>query len=304
LSEIETNEIRIDVVIGPSNPKKKEILNLIQKKPTMQYHFHVDDLHEKMAAADLGIGAGGTTTWERCCMGLPTLVATIAPNQETISEDLAKDGYIILMGKCSELTSEDIKDHLNCILKNKYLLSHISRNAMQLVDGEGAIRVVNYVMKPILHLREATYQDCQNLFVWRNNRETLKYSYSTKAIDRDTHEKWIKSVIEDKNRKLLICESGETSVGVLRYDLKKDSATISIYLVPGNYKKGFGAWIIKEGNSFIKRTFPMIKTIIAEVKHENIPSQMAFARAGFTNKCIILEKSLSEINEILTGNVN
>lgn len=63
---------------------------------------------ELMAQADLSLGAGGTTTWERCFLGLPAIVTAIAENQLEVCRDCAEMGYIYYLGKWDEVTEEDI----------------------------------------------------------------------------------------------------------------------------------------------------------------------------------------------------
>ena len=59
--------------------------------PHTASHFNVNNMAELMSSADIGIGASGTSTWERCCLGLPSLVMILADNQKEIAEELAKE---------------------------------------------------------------------------------------------------------------------------------------------------------------------------------------------------------------------
>ena len=63
---------------------------------------------ELMANADLCLGAGGTTTWERCFLGLPTLVTSVAENQMEICRDCAEKGYIYYLGRWDKVSEADI----------------------------------------------------------------------------------------------------------------------------------------------------------------------------------------------------
>jgi UDP-2,4-diacetamido-2,4,6-trideoxy-beta-L-altropyranose hydrolase len=64
---------------------------------------------EFMTVADLGIGAGGTTIWERCYLELPSIVISVAENQVQLCEDCFKAGYIYYLGFATDVTENIIK---------------------------------------------------------------------------------------------------------------------------------------------------------------------------------------------------
>ena len=69
-----------------------------------------------MAAADLFIGAGGTSSWERCCIGLPALVIATADNQIAQAEALARAGAQLYLGPAQSVTGERLARTLEAIL--------------------------------------------------------------------------------------------------------------------------------------------------------------------------------------------
>ena len=100
--------VAVDVVVGGSNPRRAYIEELCGKHGFLRYHCQVSNMAELMAQADLSLGAGGTTTWERCFLGLPAIVTAIAENQLEVCRDCAEMGYIYYLGKWDEVTEEDI----------------------------------------------------------------------------------------------------------------------------------------------------------------------------------------------------
>ena len=97
----------IDVIVGDSNPHKEEIeafCNSSVTKEWMNYHCQVDNMAEFMARADIALGAGGSTTWERCFLDLPAIVTSVAENQVKIAEDCAAAGYITYLGRAENVT--------------------------------------------------------------------------------------------------------------------------------------------------------------------------------------------------------
>lgn len=67
-------DIVVDVVVGRTNPQRNQVKQFVNTLKNVTYFCQIDYMADLMAKADLGIGAGGSTTWERCYLGLPTLV--------------------------------------------------------------------------------------------------------------------------------------------------------------------------------------------------------------------------------------
>lgn len=108
-------EITVDVIVGGSNPHQQEIKKFCEApdiKKWMCYHLQVDNMAEYMAHADLMLGAGGATTWERCFLELPAIVTAIAENQVRICEDCAAQGWIDYIGWHENVDVERIVDVL------------------------------------------------------------------------------------------------------------------------------------------------------------------------------------------------
>lgn len=105
-------DFSVNVIVGKSNPKCKQVEELCAKYPYINYHCQVSNMAEYMNAADLMLGAGGTTTWERMFLQLPCLVTAIAENQLKICEDCAKAGIIDYLGRHSDATIEQIEKRL------------------------------------------------------------------------------------------------------------------------------------------------------------------------------------------------
>jgi len=108
LVQLQLSSVAVDVVVGGSNSHRAYIEELCDAYDFLHYHCQVSNMAELMARADLCLGAGGTTTWERCFLGLPAIVTAVAENQIQICEDCAEAGYICYLGRWDEVTEEDI----------------------------------------------------------------------------------------------------------------------------------------------------------------------------------------------------
>lgn len=103
----ELSDTEIIVVVGGSNVKKDDIA-ILCRQAGFKFLCQVNNMAELMAEADLMLGAGGTTTWERCFLGLPAIVTAVAENQFQICEDCAVAGIIYYLGHWDEVTVDDI----------------------------------------------------------------------------------------------------------------------------------------------------------------------------------------------------
>ena len=79
LQGLDDYPLEIDVVLGAGAFDVDKVRAAVETLSaggfhTVNYHENVEDMAAMMAATDLAIGAGGTTSWERCCLGLPTIM--------------------------------------------------------------------------------------------------------------------------------------------------------------------------------------------------------------------------------------
>lgn len=133
----------IDVVIGKSNPHYTR-LSKICRKQNVTLHVQTPHMAKLMLMADLAIGAGGSASWERCCMGLPSIVSIQADNQAPIAKILDQLGAAYNLGMATSLTSADYKEALLSITPQT--LSKMSNAALSITDGKGAIRVASCIL--------------------------------------------------------------------------------------------------------------------------------------------------------------
>ncbi len=103
LSAPEFRHLQVDVVVGANHPNRQAIDAQVASRPLTTLYGPRPHLADRMAQADLALGAGGATTWERLCLGLPTLVVSIAENQIPASVALSKAGLIHYVGDVSEV---------------------------------------------------------------------------------------------------------------------------------------------------------------------------------------------------------
>jgi len=279
LSGLDIKGVDVDVVIGAQHPHRAEIE---QACATRGHACHVQTslMAELMAAADLAIGAGGSATWERCCLGLPVLSLCTAENQRRQIADAAEAGLIYSLSSDGDLTSA-LQLHIGSILGNEPLRKLISKTAMQEVDGLGVNRVATALGVDNIKIRIANERDSPKLFEWRNHQTIRAVSKNAAPIAWADHQLWFAKVQADRNRVLLIGEIDNEPVGVVRFDKEGGTALASIYLVPECGFKGQGRNLLLSAEEWLKTHHADIKSIHAEVLGANAASQRLFMWADY-----------------------
>ncbi|MED1642044.1 UDP-2,4-diacetamido-2,4,6-trideoxy-beta-L-altropyranose hydrolase [Brevibacillus agri] len=133
----------VDVVVGTSNPHKYMIKQLCSQLNSFRYYEQIDFISDLMVKADFSFGAGGSSTWERCCLGLPSALVSIADNQVPLIEGVSQQGAILNLGSAESLKSECFAEIFIKMAKDINSLNLMKKIGLSLVDGLGTERVVN-----------------------------------------------------------------------------------------------------------------------------------------------------------------
>lgn len=281
LLKIENRQFAVDVVVGSCNPYKEKIKFICETHYKFNYYCQVDDIASLMFQADFSIGAGGTTTWERCALGLPGVVVSIAKNQLELATYAAEIGISFLLGDEYSTSSETIETAVRTFLLSPYNLLGYSNRCLEIVDAKGVQRVARAIMPKKITMRLASLEDSNAMFEWRNSEETRKHSFSQKKISRNSHNKWLINCLNRADCIILIGDMNSEPIGVVRYDISAGEALISIYLVPGNYGQSIGTELLKSSKQWLKENKPSIQIINAHILPDNLASKKVFEQAGY-----------------------
>jgi UDP-2,4-diacetamido-2,4,6-trideoxy-beta-L-altropyranose hydrolase len=133
------------VVIGSSYPHTDTLHEFVEKtKLRISVLSNVKNMAEIMSKSDLCIGAGGSTSWERCCLGLPTISFAIADNQVGVLAELEKE-------TCTIVSSlEKISLDLENLLGDEQCkqLKKLSLNSSKVTDGNGTKLLLDRLAQP------------------------------------------------------------------------------------------------------------------------------------------------------------
>jgi len=144
---------RIDVVVGPASDVSDIMLELAQRDDRVNLHRDVSDMAELMVAADLALGAGGATTWERALLGLPSVVTTVAPNQVESARTLAAHGAVLYLGPAESVTSGYIEDEVLELIADTARVRELGRRARELMEDACGSSAVAEAMLEVARAR-------------------------------------------------------------------------------------------------------------------------------------------------------
>jgi len=129
-------DIEITIIMGQNSSHLESVKT---KANALFYNTevktNVNNMAEIMANSDLAIGASGATSWERCCLGLPSNQITIADNQKNIAKNLEVKNIIKLLKSIDQLCPS-----IEIVVKK---LADYSYNAKCIIDGKGTKRVIS-----------------------------------------------------------------------------------------------------------------------------------------------------------------
>lgn len=154
LSALETSSLpsstKLDIVMGSSAPSLEEIRSqAANSRFDATVNVNVTNMAERMGLADLSIGAAGSTSWERCCLGLPSIMVILAENQRLIGEALASAECAFLVDEAE--IPEALPPMLAKLSETEGELERFALNAANVCDGTGASRVAAIMTGSDLH---------------------------------------------------------------------------------------------------------------------------------------------------------
>ncbi len=130
--------VAVDVVVGAANPHRAALAAHCAAVPGCRLHVQTTRMAELMARADLAITAAGSTTWERCALGLPAITVVQSDDQSAVAAAVAEAGAHVLLGAAASVTAADYASALDGMSAG--LLLRMSAAAAALCDGLGAER--------------------------------------------------------------------------------------------------------------------------------------------------------------------
>ena len=273
-------EIALDVAIGQQNPHREILAEVISKRPNSRTHYAPTSLAPLMAASDFAVGAGGTTTWERFCLDLPSVVVASAENQIPSCESLEGAGRINYVGFWTDVTVATLQTAIETVVDALESPDRVSPEP--LVDGLGSERIAE-VMIPTpegtLVVRPATRQDVGSYFSWVNDPQVRSQSLQTEPVSWPEHQVWFDQHLTDLDSLMLVLEARDLPIGQVRFDCTGDHAILDYSVDMIVRGRGLGAALLRRGLQRLEMRSPL--TVEAEVRNGNRASAVTLTRSGF-----------------------
>lgn len=271
----------VDIVLGRAAPHRQAIAARL--RPGWQLHVDTDDVAGLLAQADLAIGTGGMSSWERCALGLPTLLLVGAANQRANAAALAALGAALVLDGPDLPAS--VATRLAALQADPAAVEGLSAAAALACDGLGANRLAGLLLptrtpsgKPVT-LRPAGEGDVELMFRWQSDPVTRRYARNPEPPSWDGHVAWCRRRLSDPLCLFTIVELDGMPAGVARLDPLADgddAYEVSILTAPGAHGQGVGKAALRA----LRRLVPHAD-IFAAVLPGNEASRRLFQSAGY-----------------------
>lgn len=145
-------QINYQILLGKLYPDREKLEKLIQRSQNtnnnpitnFQIYQNLDypELIKLLTDADLAIGAGGVSLYERCCLGIPSIIFTLADNQIDNATNLSIAQAVTYLGSYQDFRPKKLTDSILSYLENDYQLLKIQQESChQIIDGLGCQRL-------------------------------------------------------------------------------------------------------------------------------------------------------------------
>ncbi|WP_254434767.1 UDP-2,4-diacetamido-2,4,6-trideoxy-beta-L-altropyranose hydrolase [Magnetospirillum sp. UT-4] len=271
-------DLAVDVVLGQAAPHLEAVRASLPANATL--HVGTARMAELMLDADLAIGAGGSSAWERCCLGLPALMMVIADNQRAVTAALERAGAALALGDAASLSAAAVADALGHLDAGG--LATMAAAGFGICDGMGAGRLARVLAGDgagVLTVRPAEERDGAILYGWKNEPAALANSLSRTLVPWADHRAWFVASLTGDRRRIFMIERDGAALGAVRFDLGDCRAVVSLVLAPESRGLGLGAEVLRLGVEAFLATHSL--PLDARIRIDNAPSLKVFARNGF-----------------------
>jgi UDP-2,4-diacetamido-2,4,6-trideoxy-beta-L-altropyranose hydrolase len=279
--KVDYSDLNVTLVANPSSSFLNELKMLTKNDPWVNIITSPPSMAKLMLNFDIAIGSSGTTAWERCCLGLPSLSIVNAENQQLVSKSLVNAGAIISLGCSKKLNQKIFEDTFTRLFNNKKYYQEMVQQSFNCCDGLGAGRVTKHVVQKIstIELKLATTKNKEITFEWQSDKNTRKYFEQPTAPTWSEHAHWFDHNLSNPNSSLYIIYYNKIPAGTLRLDKKKhDEYVISILIAPNLQGKGVALATLNKITQLKENGL-----FFASIHKDNINSIKVFKKAGFVS---------------------
>ena len=276
IEALDRADIHTHVMLGAGAPHLEAVrAKAARMDAPVTVHAGVEDVPALLSQTDLCVGAAGSSTWERCCLGVPTINLVVADNQRTIARNLSAIGAVRDGGTLDGFDADTFaREHLAPLFDDVDARHALSLASREIVDGRGAGRVAREVA---LRLVPATEDHIRIMFDWQSDPVTRAQSRNPEPPRWEDHRAWSERRLSKPHERFYITEVAGEPSGVVRLEPREDGDyEISVLVAPAAHGRGIGTASIRR----ILARHPR-DTVHAFVKTTNPASQRAFEKSGF-----------------------
>lgn len=275
-------ECRIDVVLGAAAPSLAAVQALASGNSRISLHVDSSDMAALTAAADLAVGAPGTSSWERCCLGLPSVTLVIAENQRLVSRMLAEAGTVAPVESAAGIGAAVAR-----LVADQRARAKMSAAAAAITTGSGAGLVADAMLRQDsagerspLALRPGGEADSETLWLWRNDPVVRAMSKNGDAIPWSDHQRWFSAMLEAGRSRLFMADIEDAPAAMVRFDREEAEAVVSINVSSHMRGRGVGRPALIAACEAYRAESPGTR-LVADIRGGNEASVRVFLAAGF-----------------------
>ncbi len=146
---LRVRDIGLDIVIGAAAPSAEGLTRIARRDARLLLHTDTPHMARLSAEADIAVGAPGSSTWERCTLGLPSILVVLADNQRPAARALEARGAALVVDAADPAFDATFDRHLTHLLRDADLRRQLAARSAELCDGLGAGRVAEIFLKLI-----------------------------------------------------------------------------------------------------------------------------------------------------------
>jgi UDP-4-amino-4,6-dideoxy-N-acetyl-beta-L-altrosamine N-acetyltransferase len=294
-----SKRLSITIVMGVSSPHlqsvKLKAKELIQNTKVL---VDVKNMAQIMTSADIAIGASGATTWERCCLGLPSIQIAISKNQQHLAKTLADKNIVRLITEITEIS--------NLLQSAPTWMNNVGSLAAEICDGMGSRRVFSKMTDRTVTLKDfgeidlcnyanLHYNDINLTLEMRNHEEIRVWMYNQELISKEEHLSFIANLeINIEKRYFLVKQKGDV-IGSINFSKIRHGSSVDfgIYINPFIKTKGLGRLLESAGSEYAFNELG-VERINLEVLESNKKAINFYKRCGFNflNSTIINDQAI------------
>jgi len=271
---------RVRVVIGSGYLQRARLNQKVHAAGIdLEILQDIENVAQILADTDLCIGGGGSAVWERCCLGVPTIMIQIVDNQAGNCRALEAAGAAICLPRSVDMS--DLTGTVQSLLGDAGRRSEMKSIAAALVDGYGARRVASLILGAtggdgeVIFLRPVVESDCESVYRWQSQTDNRRYFRNPDVPEWSEHSAWFARHIESGAWSRIIVRH-KKSVGIIRLQSRGSGYEVSILID----KEHQGQGIAQAALGLLGMEKSDV-SLYAEIHNENIASVRLFEKAGF-----------------------